>query len=122
MISWVNWKNSQRCITGNVESLLHYLQGTWSPDNNYTSHSTLRSLNLPAALQALEQPIGPPPSLIKRADEVKSKGGSALLYDMIEKVRQLSLKNSELLDQALNAIDEEMEEDDVLRKQFGDSK
>ncbi|CAO3682458.1 unnamed protein product [Umbelopsis vinacea] len=82
--------------------------------------STLRSLNLPAALQALEQPIGPPPSLIKRADEVKSKGGSTLLYDMIEKVRHLSLKNSELLDQALNALDEELEEDDTLRKQFGE--
>jgi programmed cell death 6-interacting protein len=79
-------------------------------------------LNLPAALQALEQPIGPPPSLIKRADEVKSKGGSTLLYDMIEKVRHLSLKNSELLDQALNALDEELEEDDTLRKQFGESK
>lgn len=79
-------------------------------------------MNLPAALQALEQPIGPPPSLIKRADEVKSKGGSTLLYDMIEKVRHLSLKNSELLDQALNALDEELEEDDTLRKQFGESK
>lgn len=84
--------------------------------------STLRSLNLPTALQALEQPIGPPPSLIKRADEIKSKGGSALLYEMIEKVRQSSLKNSELLDQALNAVDEELEEDDAMRKQYGDSK
>ncbi|CAO3677492.1 unnamed protein product [Umbelopsis ramanniana] len=82
--------------------------------------STLRSLNLPTALQALEQPIGPPPSLIKRADEIKSKGGSALLYEMIEKVRQSSLKNSELLDQALNAVDEELEEDDAMRKQYGD--
>ncbi|KAJ2964193.1 hypothetical protein NQZ79_g843 [Umbelopsis isabellina] len=85
---------------------------------NAVYHSTLRSLNLPTALQALEQPIGPPPSLLKRAEEVKSKGGTSVLYDMTEKVRQLSLKNSELLDQALNAIDEELEEDDSLRKKY----
>lgn len=84
--------------------------------------STLRSLNLPTALQALEQPIGPPPSLLKRAEEVKNKGGTSVLYDMTEKVRQLSLKNSELLDQALNAIDEELEEDDSLRKKYRESK
>ncbi|KAJ3557381.1 hypothetical protein NM688_g1507 [Phlebia brevispora] len=31
--------------------------------------STLRSLNLPAALEALERPVGLPPSLLKKADE-----------------------------------------------------
>ncbi len=43
----------------------------------YRFHSILRSLNLPAALEALEKPIGLPPSLLKKAEEVRQEHGPA---------------------------------------------
>lgn len=37
--------------------------------------STLQSLDLPGSLQALEQPAGLPPTLMRKSDEIRSEGG-----------------------------------------------
>lgn len=37
--------------------------------------STLQSLDLPGSLQALEQPEGLPPTLVRKSDEIRSEGG-----------------------------------------------
>ncbi|OZJ06787.1 hypothetical protein BZG36_00149 [Bifiguratus adelaidae] len=83
-------------------------------------YTTLQSLNLPGALQALEQPIGLPPSLLEKSEEVRALGGLPRLYEMLENVRSMSLKNASLLDDAFNALDEEQDEDETYRNQFQD--
>ncbi|RUP46362.1 hypothetical protein BC936DRAFT_147042 [Jimgerdemannia flammicorona] len=83
-------------------------------------YTTLQSLNLPGALQALEQPIGLPPSLLARSEEVQHEGGLHALYDMLENVKSMSMRNAEILDEALNALDEEQEDDEQMRGQFRD--
>ncbi|KAF7794805.1 hypothetical protein EIP86_005947 [Pleurotus ostreatoroseus] len=77
--------------------------------------STLRSLNLPSALEALERPVGLPPSLLRKAEEVRREEGPARVETSIENVQKLAQHNSELLNQALDFLDQEAEEDEVLQ-------
>ncbi|KAL1921126.1 uncharacterized protein VTP21DRAFT_10842 [Calcarisporiella thermophila] len=89
-------------------------------DLNSLCHSTLQSLNLPGALQALEQPVGLPPSLYAKANQVRADGGMNSLYKLLEDIREYAKSNSALLDEAFSALDEEMEEDEALRGEYGD--
>lgn len=63
------------------------------------SQSELRELNLPASLEALERPIGLPPSLLKRAEEVRNANGPTKLEASIEDVQKLSRRDLRLLDE-----------------------
>jgi hypothetical protein len=56
----------------------------------------LQSHNLPAALDALDKPIGLPPSLLKKAEEVRSEDGP----ERVEK----SLEDIDILAQRAMAI------------------
>lgn len=60
---------------------------------------TLRSLNLPAALEALEKPIGLPPSLLKKAEEVRAENGPAQVESSIEDVRNLAERAMQILNE-----------------------
>ena len=62
-------------------------------------NSTLRSLNLPASLEALERPIGLPPSLLKKAEEVRLEEGPSRIEESIENVEKLAGYNAKLLDE-----------------------
>jgi programmed cell death 6-interacting protein len=59
----------------------------------------LRSLNLPAALDALDRPIGLPPSLLGKADEVRLEDGMHRIPALIEDVQRLARRNSAALDE-----------------------
>ena len=61
--------------------------------------SILRSLNLPAALEALEKPIGLPPSLLKKAEEVRTANGPSRIQSSIDNVRKLAKRNMDLLNE-----------------------
>jgi hypothetical protein len=61
--------------------------------------STLASLSLPAAIEAVEQPIGLPPTLLKRSEEVRSLGGAQSLTEMMQTLTVLATQDSDLLDQ-----------------------
>ena len=63
------------------------------------SQSELRELNLPASLEALERPIGLPPSLLKRAEEVRSANGPTKLEASINDVQKLAHRALRLLDE-----------------------
>jgi programmed cell death 6-interacting protein len=76
----------------------------------------LRNLNLPAALEALERPIGLPPSLLKRAEEVRSENGPAKIETSIEDIQKLAKRDLELLDEAMDILDGEASEDEAARK------
>ncbi|KAF8349083.1 BRO1-like domain-containing protein [Amanita rubescens] len=76
----------------------------------------LRELNLPASLEALERPIGLPPSLLKRAEEVRSANGPTKLEASINDVQKLAHRDLMLLDEAMDVLDNEASEDEAARK------
>ncbi|KAJ3185229.1 pH-response regulator protein palA/rim20 [Gaertneriomyces sp. JEL0708] len=80
--------------------------------------STLASLNLPASIEALEQPMGLPPALLQHSQEVRSQGGAHSLRDSWETISSLARRDSDILDEAIRQLDEEEREDDELRVQF----
>ncbi|KAM6504501.1 BRO1-like domain containing protein [Amanita muscaria] len=80
------------------------------------SDRELRDLNLPAALEVLERPIGLPPSLLKRAEEVRSENGPAKVETSIEDIQKLAHRDLELLDEAMDILDNEASEDEAARK------
>ncbi|THH30031.1 hypothetical protein EUX98_g4157 [Antrodiella citrinella] len=79
---------------------------------------TLRSLNLPASLEALEKPIGLPPSLLKKAEEVRVEKGPERIETSIEGVQRLAQENMNILNEALDILDQEAEEDEQARADF----
>ncbi|KAM5535914.1 hypothetical protein V8D89_010354 [Ganoderma adspersum] len=79
------------------------------------SRSVLDSLNLPAALEALDRPIGLPPSLLKKAEEVRLESGPDRIEASIRDVETLANHNSALLDEAMEIMDQEAEDDEAFR-------
>ncbi|EJF64930.1 pH-response regulator [Dichomitus squalens LYAD-421 SS1] len=80
------------------------------------SRSVLESLNLPAALEALDRPIGLPPSLLKKAEEVRLERGPERIEASIRDVRTLANHDSTLLDEAMDILDQEADEDEAFRE------
>ncbi|WRT68722.1 pH-response regulator protein palA/RIM20 [Kwoniella shivajii] len=76
--------------------------------------STLQSLNLPGSIQALERPVGLPPSLLKKAEEVDSAGGIDRIRGLLGEVSRLSKSNTESLNEAMDILDQEATENESL--------
>ena len=63
----------------------------------------LESLGLPAALDALDRPIGLPPSIIRKAEEVRREDGIARIDSMIRNVETLATHNMRVIDDVRTA-------------------
>lgn len=81
--------------------------------------STLQSLNLPGSLQALEQPMGLPPSLLRKHEEVVAEGGLERLQRIAHDVARIAATDRETLAEALALIEHEEQEDESVRASFG---
>ncbi|KAF7721506.1 pH-response regulator protein palA/rim20, partial [Apophysomyces ossiformis] len=81
-------------------------------------YSTLQSLNLHVTLATSDKRVRLPEALLKQAEEIRNDGGSKILYDYWEMVQQASRKNSDILEAAFNALDEEHENDERQRTRF----
>ncbi|PPR00900.1 hypothetical protein CVT24_000385 [Panaeolus cyanescens] len=79
---------------------------------------TLRKLNLPASLEALERPVGLPPSLLRKAEEIRLENGPEKIEASIEDVETLAHQDLALLEEALDILDNEASEDEDARKEF----
>ncbi|KAI6025189.1 BRO1-like domain-containing protein [Pisolithus microcarpus] len=77
----------------------------------------LRSLNLPASLEALERPIGLPPSLLKKAEEVRLEQGPERIEAYLDDVQRLARRAMAILDEAMDILDNEASEDEAARKE-----
>ena|ERR1700722_17942324 len=64
-------------------------------------HRALRSLNLPSSLEALDTPIGLPPSLLQKAEEVRIEEGPTRIETSIEDVQRLAQHDVDILDEVL---------------------
>lgn len=69
----------------------------------------LCKLGLPGSLSVLEQPLGLPPSIVKQSAEVRQKGGSSYLGELLEQVGTLALSNIELVEQVTDIIEDGLE-------------
>ncbi|KIM56911.1 hypothetical protein SCLCIDRAFT_1219945 [Scleroderma citrinum Foug A] len=79
---------------------------------------TLRSLNLPASLEALERPIGLPPSLLQKAEEVRLEQGPEKIEVYLDDIQRLARRAMEVLDEAMDILDNEASEDEAARKEI----
>jgi programmed cell death 6-interacting protein len=57
----------------------------------------LQTLKLPAALDALDKPIGLPPSLLKKAEEVRLENGPERAEKLLEDVQTLARRAQAIL-------------------------
>ncbi|KAG6840601.1 hypothetical protein C0991_005642 [Blastosporella zonata] len=81
-----------------------------------TADETLRLLHLPSTLEALERPIGLPPSLLRKAEEVRLEDGPNKIELSIEDVQLLAQQDHAILDEAMDILDNEASEDEAARK------
>lgn len=79
----------------------------------------LASMNLPGALDALEQPIGLPSSLLNKANEVRTNGGAKALEAAWDRVRNHAEMDSDLLKEAERLLDDEKSSDEACRNHYG---
>ncbi|TKY89532.1 hypothetical protein EX895_001317 [Sporisorium graminicola] len=82
--------------------------------------STLQSLNLPGSLQALEQPMGLPPSLLRKHEEVVAEGGLERLQRIAHDVARIAATDRDTLAEALALIEHEEREDESVRASFSE--
>lgn len=87
--------DANECVTSSIDRVYFTI-----PDCRYQSCcSTLRELNLPTSIDALERPIGLPPSLLKKAEAVRLEEGPDRIEESIENVERFAEHNSRLLDE-----------------------
>jgi len=80
-----------------------------------TAARTLQELNLPAALDALERPVGLPSSLLGKAEEVRKAGGVKRVQALFADVVKIAGSNEKILEDAYDILDLEASEDEGLR-------
>jgi hypothetical protein len=78
-------------------------------------HSTLQSLNLPGALQAVERPLGLPPSLLGIAQDVRRERGAERVRKLLDSIATLRSRTDASLNEVLDLLDQEAEEDETIR-------
>ncbi|KIK63137.1 hypothetical protein GYMLUDRAFT_242199 [Collybiopsis luxurians FD-317 M1] len=85
-------------------------------ESRHAAEGILHSLNLPASLEALDRPVGLPPSFLKKAEEVRLENGPVKIEAAIEDLYRLSRQNSKLLNEAMDILDHEASEDESARE------
>lgn len=78
-------------------------------------------LKLPACIDVVD-PETVPETLTACSEEVQHEGGGQAIRDMLNKVQQMSIKNMQLVDDGFNMLEEENEQDEIFRRQYGNRK
>ncbi len=84
-----------------------------------TTGSLLQSLNLPASLQALEKPLGLPPSLTTHAEEIRQQDGLHKLQRSIHEIRKLKANDEAMYKEGVGLLETEAAEDEKARTKHG---
>ncbi|KAG2036905.1 BRO1-like domain-containing protein [Suillus americanus] len=90
------------------------------PAQNFNDEADkiLQSLNLPSSLEALERPIGLPPSLLRKAEEIRLEQGPTKIDVYLDDVQRLSRHVLGILDEAMDILDSEASEDEAARREM----
>ncbi|KAL8953257.1 MAG: hypothetical protein Q9222_000862 [Ikaeria aurantiellina] len=79
----------------------------------------LQSLNLPGSLQALEKPLGLPPSLTTHAEEIRQSDGLHKLRRSMHEIKRLKENDSALYQEGVGLLKTEAAEDEKARSKHG---
>ena len=79
----------------------------------------LSSLNLPGSLQALEKPLGLPPSLVSKAEELRQQDGEYRLKRSMEDTSKLKANDKAIYAEGVELLEAEKAEDDKARAKYG---
>ena len=88
-------------------------------ESNTDTNSILQSLNLPGSLQALEKPLGLPPSLISHAEEIRQQEGLHRLRRTIHETAKLKANDETIYQEGNELLRSEAAEDDRARLKYG---
>lgn len=79
----------------------------------------LQSLNLPGSLQALEKPLGLPPSLVSKAEELRQQDALYRIKRSMEDTTRLKTNDLAVYQEGLSLLEAERNEDEASRSKFG---
>ncbi|KAL8696939.1 MAG: hypothetical protein Q9224_002541 [Gallowayella concinna] len=79
----------------------------------------LQSLNLPGSLQALEKPLGLPPSLNAHAEEIRQQDGLHKLRRSMHEISKLKTNDAAMYQEGVGLLKTEAEDDDKTRMKHG---
>ncbi|KAI4182542.1 MAG: hypothetical protein LQ348_004828 [Seirophora lacunosa] len=79
----------------------------------------LQSLNLPASLQAIEKPLGLPPSLTTHAEEIRQQDGLHKLQRAMHEIRKLKANDEAMYQEGVGLLKIEAADDDKARSKHG---
>ncbi|KAJ8606799.1 hypothetical protein MRB53_040725 [Persea americana] len=79
----------------------------------------LRSLNLPGSLQALEKPLGIPPTLTSHAEVIRQQNGVDRVLRSVNDVKRLRDNDAKTYQEGLNMLQIEAQEDEAAKKRYG---
>lgn len=82
-------------------------------------HEVVKSLNLPGSLQALEKPLGIPPSLASHAEDIRQQSGLERLRNTMDDIAKLRNNDRHAFQEGVNFLNSEAAEDDQARKRYG---
>lgn len=83
------------------------------------SSSLLQSLNLPGSLQALEKPLGLPPSLISHAEEIRQQEGLHRLRRSMHETSKLKANDTAVYHEGVELLKSEAAEDERAKMKHG---
>ncbi|KAG5929176.1 serine/threonine protein kinase prr1 [Claviceps africana] len=86
---------------------------------NDRTHAFLSSIGLPGSLQALEKPLGLPPSLVQHAEELRQADAIERIQKTFADVEKLRAADVALFEEGTSALAAEAEEDQKLRIKYG---
>lgn len=79
----------------------------------------LQSLNLPGSLQALEKPLGLPPSLTAHAEEIRQQDGLHRLRRSMHETSKLKANDTTIYQEGVEVLRSEAAEDDRAKLKHG---
>lgn len=79
----------------------------------------LQSLNLPGALQALEKPLGLPPTLLSHAEEIRQQDGLRRLYRSVDDIAKLKENDRSIYNEGVQLLETEAADDGRWRMKYG---
>lgn len=82
-------------------------------------HDTLRSLNLPGSLQALEKPLGLPPSLTSHAEEIRQADAINRLHRSFSDTEKLKGSDNAMYAEGRELLQAEKSENERLMMKYG---
>ncbi|KAL3427727.1 BRO1-like domain-containing protein [Phlyctema vagabunda] len=82
-------------------------------------HDTLRSLNLPGSLQALEKPLGLPPSLLSHAEEIRQADALTRLQRSFSDTAKLKASDDAIFAEGRELLQAEASENSRLLMKYG---